>query len=94
VGSAAGHRETEGGIATIDWRARDADRQLVRSLRDTGFAVLRHSGLPLALLRSLYAQWCAFFVSPQREEWGARPVREWDPLNYADSENRIGYFPP
>jgi isopenicillin N synthase-like dioxygenase len=81
-------------VATVDWRASDADARLVASLRDTGFAVLRGTGLPLALLRSLYGQWSVFFSGPEPAAWPARPLRELDPSRYADSENQVGYFPP
>ena len=73
-------------IRTIDYESPDAGRQFVRSLHETGFAVLRNHPIPGALLESIYGGWDRFFNSDEKQEF------RFDPDNYDGTQQ--GYYPP
>jgi len=56
-------------IRTIDCRSAEAGRELVSSLRETGFAVLRRHPIPHALLQRLHDDWIGFFHSDHRTDF-------------------------
>jgi isopenicillin N synthase-like dioxygenase len=66
----------------IDYRAADAPQRLCLSLRETGFAALRHTPLQAVAIRSIGREWLGFFRSP------ARQACLWDPVR------QDGWFPP
>jgi isopenicillin N synthase-like dioxygenase len=69
-------------VAVVDYLATDAPKEFTRSLRDTGFAVVVNHPLPWDLVEEIYAEWSAFFDSPEV-------------LNYVvDPSAQEGYFPP
>lgn len=52
-------------IATIDYQSAEAPRQLVRSLKETGFAVLYNHPIPLGLFDQMKSDWQKFFASEE-----------------------------
>ena len=60
-------------IQTIDYRAPDAGHEFVRSLHETGFAVIRRHPLPRDLLDSIYVDWHAFFQSDKKFQYQFDP---------------------
>ena len=69
-------------VAVVDYLATDAPKEFTRSLRDTGFAVVVNHPLPWDLVEEIYAEWSAFFDSPEV-------------LRYVvDPSAQEGYFPP
>lgn len=60
----------------------DAGKQLVESLRDTGFAVVNTMELNRQLIEETYDEWKQFFSNPQEKE-----------LNLFNPKTQEGYFP-
>ena len=68
-------------IKTIDYQSIDAPQDFVKSLRNTGFAVLHNHGLDENLINSVYLEWVSFFNSKKK-------------FNYLfDLKKQDGYFP-
>lgn len=72
-------------VQTIDYRSPAAGENLVRSLRDTGFAVLSHHPLPGDIVGRLYTQWAEFFAGEDKQAYLMRPTRH--------SDNTVGFVP-
>ena len=69
-------------VRVVDYRAADAAAQFTRSLHETGFGVLVNHPIDQQLVEKIYADWLAFFNSPQKHD-------------YAFSvEKQDGYFSP
>lgn len=73
-------------IQTVDFESPEAGQQFVRSLHETGFAVLRNHPIPGALLESIVAGWGRFFDSDEKYEF------QFDPDNRDGTQQ--GYYPP
>ncbi|MCC5884920.1 MAG: isopenicillin N synthase family oxygenase [Gammaproteobacteria bacterium] len=73
-------------VQTIDFRAPAAGADLVQSLKDTGFAIIRGHPLSADLLGRLYRQWAEFFSSEEKHRYLMRPTKHGD--------NTVGYVPP
>ncbi|MEO1596349.1 MAG: 2OG-Fe(II) oxygenase family protein [Pseudomonadota bacterium] len=56
-------------VKTVDFAAPDAARAFVRSIHETGFAVLRNHPLPQELLDRLDRDWRAFFASDEKFDY-------------------------
>ena len=56
-------------IRTVDFQQPDAGREFVRSLHETGFAVLKNHPVSAATLESLYRGWTKFFNSDEKYEF-------------------------
>ena len=68
-------------ILTIDFLSENAPKDFVRSLRDTGFAIIENHPLDPDLLRNVYSDWISFFNSRKK-------------YNYLfDKKKQDGYFP-
>lgn len=52
-------------IRTVNFRKPDAGIEFVRSLHESGFAVLQNHPIPRELLESIYRDWHAFFSSDE-----------------------------
>lgn len=72
-------------VQTINQLSPSAGSDFVRSLRETGFAVLRDHPIPAALLDRIDADWRAFFASDEKDAY------LFDPST--DDGSRAGYFP-
>jgi len=68
-------------IATLDCSAPDAAQRFVRSLRDTGFAVLTHHPLDAGLIKACYDGWAEFFADDGKHAFTR------------DVSTQTGYFP-
>lgn len=68
-------------VGLVDAAAGDAPLAFVRSLRDTGFAVLVNHGIDDRLVELIYSEWAVFFASSAKESYRA-------PAGAQD-----GYFP-
>jgi isopenicillin N synthase-like dioxygenase len=66
----------------IDFGDPQAPEQFCSSLRDTGFAALRHTPLQASEIRAIGQEWLGFFRSPAKQAY------RWDPLR------QDGWFPP
>ncbi|ERM57627.1 isopenicillin N synthase family dioxygenase [Vibrio cyclitrophicus] len=69
-------------LETVDYLADDAAEQFVRSLRETGFSVLKNHPIPKELVESIYENWYQFFISEEKENF------------HFNVETQDGYFPP
>jgi isopenicillin N synthase-like dioxygenase len=67
-------------LPLVDYTAKDAPQQFVKSLRETGFGVLINHPIKQSLVKSIYDNWQTFFNSNDKH-------------NYAfDTEKQDGYF--
>lgn len=73
------------GIRTVDLQQADAGEEFVRSLHETGFAVLRNHPVARTTLDSIYRGWAAFFNSDEKLEF------LYDPENRDGTQQ--GYHP-
>lgn len=72
---------TDFNLLTIDCQASDAPQRLVRSLRDTGFAVLTNHPIPAEQIATAYRDWSDFFASADKTDY------------LVDPETQTGFFP-
>ncbi len=68
-------------VLTIDYRSPDAPQQFVRSLRETGFAVLVNHPIPVDLVNGVFNEWYDFFQSDDKHA-------------YQMEGSQDGYYPP
>lgn len=68
-------------LAAVDYQANDAQESFVRSLRDTGFGVLRNHPISEAMVTSIYKNWAGFFNSTEKADF------------LFDPEKYDGFFP-
>lgn len=73
-------------IRTVDFQHADAACDFVRSLQETGFAVLKNHPVPPSLLESIYSGWDKFFASTAKQDF------LFDPDNRDGTQQ--GYYPP
>lgn len=72
-------------IRTVDYRDPDAGQEFVRSLHETGFAVLKNHPIPAELLDSIYRGWGRFFNGDEKQAF------MFDPENRDGTQQ--GYHP-
>lgn len=68
-------------VSRVSYLADDADEQIVRSLRDTGFAVLADHPITPDRITAIYDAWAEFFAGSQKHDF------------LRDPERQDGYFP-
>ena len=68
-------------LAAVDYTAPDAEERFVRSLRETGFGVLRNHPVPQSVVQDIYQHWTGFFTSDDKERF------------LFDLEKYDGFFP-
>lgn len=68
-------------VRQIDYRSPEAGSELVKSLHETGFAVLRHTPITSERINDFYQLWTDFFSSQEKHNW------------IFDPEKQDGYFP-
>ena len=67
-------------VQVVDYTAKDAAKNFVKSLRETGFAVLVNHPIKQSLVASIYKNWQQFFLNEDKH-------------NFAfDAEKQDGYF--
>lgn len=69
-------------LETVDYLADNAAELFVKSLRETGFGVLKNHPIPKELVESIYENWQQFFLSEQKNDF------------HFNAETQDGYFPP
>ena len=77
-------------ILTVDFLSEDAPKKFVKSLRETGFAVLKNHPLCPELLSEVYANWEDFFNSKAKHDYLFHKVKQ-DGYFPFQSENARGY---
>ncbi len=68
-------------LTAVDYTAPDAEVQFVKSLRDTGFGVLRNHPIPESTVGSIYQHWAEFFNGDEKDQF------------LFDPEKYDGFFP-
>lgn len=82
-------------IRTVDYRQPDAGQEFVRSLHETGFAVLKNHPISRATLDSIYRGWTEFFNSEKKLEFMHDPENRdgtqqgFHPIEF--SETAVGH---
>lgn len=56
-------------VLTVDLKASDAKQQFVKSLHETGFAVLRNHPVKKELVDEVYAKWKEFFADDSKNQY-------------------------
>jgi isopenicillin N synthase-like dioxygenase len=56
-------------VLTIDYTSADAPEQFVRSLRETGFAVLVNHPIPVSLVNGVFDEWYQFFQTEAKHAY-------------------------
>ncbi|MGV3003157.1 isopenicillin N synthase family dioxygenase [Vibrio sp.] len=69
-------------LETIDYLADNAAELFVKSLRETGFGVLKNHPISKELVESIYENWQQFFLSEQKHDF------------HFNADTQDGYFPP
>ncbi|MCF7354611.1 2OG-Fe(II) oxygenase family protein [Vibrio sp. CK2-1] len=69
-------------LETVDYLADNAAELFVKSLRETGFGVLKNHPIPKELVESIYENWQQFFLSEQKHDF------------HFNADTQDGYFPP
>lgn len=77
-------------LKPVDYHEVNAAEQFVRSLRETGFGVLKNHPIPQALVESVYQHWQAFFCNELTDAHGGVV----DKYAYRFGDKFDGYFPP
>lgn len=72
-------------VGLVDAAAGDAPLAFVRSMRDTGFAVLVNHGIDDRLVELIYREWAAFFASSAKESYLAPAGAQDGYFPYAES---------
>ena len=67
-------------LPIVDYTAKDASQQFVKSLRETGFGVLTNHPIKQSLVESIYHNWQVFFNSQEKQNFTF------------DAEKQDGYF--
>lgn len=68
-------------VQNVDYMSAQAAQQFTRSLRETGFGVVRNHPIPATLVERIHKGWAAFFESDSKHDW------HFDPATHA------GFFP-
>ena len=71
-----------------------AAQAVVRSLEDSGFAVVQGHAVPLEQLEQLYAAWEQFFLSPDRHAYQVDVASQNGYFSSAEAETAKGYGQP
>ena len=76
-------------LQAIDYTAADASELFVKSLRETGFGVLKNHPIDKALVESIYTHWQAFFDGQLKHYYlyNKGPQDGFFPAAYAESAN-------
>ena len=77
-------------IIKINCQENDAGRNFVKSLRNTGFAILYNHSLNTELITEVYEEWNHFFNSEEKHNYTFDPDRQ-DGYFPFRSENAKGY---
>lgn len=70
-----------GELVAVDYKADDADVRFVKSLKETGFGVLKNHPIPESTVNAIYESWLGFFSSDTKQQY------------LFDAEKFDGFFP-
>ena len=56
-------------VLLIDYLSNSASKELVKSIRETGFAVIENHPIDRSLIDSVYNEWAEFFNSSKKNWW-------------------------
>lgn len=73
-------------VSIVDMHAEHADVEFVRSLKNTGFAVLRNSPLDADRLLRMGEAWKAFFLSPDKWQYKATETPSGNTSGFISTE--------
>jgi len=62
-------------LQAVDYRAADADRQFVASLRETGFGVLKNHPIQESRVSNIYQHWAEFFGNDDKNSYQFNPEK-------------------
>ena len=65
--------ENKMSLPIVDYTAKDAPQQFVKSLRETGFGVLTNHPIKQSLVESIYHNWQVFFNSQEKQNFTFDP---------------------
>lgn len=68
-------------VSTIDFNSKTASSELLKSLKETGFAVIRHHPINKKLIKEVYQEWEQFFKNNNKHSYKFNPSEQ------------SGYFP-
>ena len=77
-------------ILTVDFLSEDAPKNFVRSLKETGFAIIKNHPISESLLNKVYADWTTFFNSKKKHDYIFHKEKQDGYFPYK-SENAKGY---
>ena len=60
-------------VEIVDYEAPDAAETLARSLRDTGFAVLKNHPITAERIEAIYDSWGGFFAGDDKFAYAVQP---------------------
>lgn len=80
-------------VLTVDYRAADAQQSFSKSMRETGFVVLKNHPIPYELVEKAFKIWATFFASDSKNDFRFDPSKEGAQDGYFPfkSENAKGY---
>lgn len=78
-------------VQVVDYTAKDAAEQFVKSLHDTGFGVLVNHPIKQSLVESIYNNWQAFFLSEEKHAFAFDPEKQDGYFSTEVSETAKGH---
>ena len=77
-------------VLSIDYLSNSASKELVKSIRETGFAVIENHPIDKSLIDSVYNEWDAFFKSTNKNKYIFREVEQdgYFPFMSENAKNR------
>ena len=56
-------------LVAVDYQAENAQKEFVKSLRETGFGVLKNHPIQQSLVQGIYDNWQGFFDSEEKNDY-------------------------
>ena len=78
-------------VQVVDYRAEDAAKKFVESLRNTGFGVLTNHPIQQALVDKIYKDWYTFFSQEEKKEFAFDPEKQDGYFSSEISETAKGH---
>lgn len=78
-------------VQVVDYRAEDAAKNFVESLRNTGFGVLTNHPIQQALVDKIYQDWYTFFSQEEKKEFAFDPEKQDGYFSSEISETAKGH---
>ena len=78
-------------VKSIDLNSKNASKNFVQSLKNTGFAILNNHPINIDLIEKVYLEWSDFFNSPRKNDYLFHPIKQ-DGYFPFKSENAKGIY--